>query len=106
MDNQTERNDDHVQTWRDLAELVNALPVEERERYRAVVGNFMHDMKHTLGLITNANEILRRDVENDPGKSRSLEMLNIIRTGALQMDGYLNTMVNEFANHIKESGKS
>lgn len=105
MDNQAERNDEHAQTWRDLAGLVNGLPVEEREQYRAVVGNFMHDMKHTLGLITNANEILRRDVENDPGKSRSVEMLNIIRTGALQMDVYLNTMVKEFANHIKESGR-
>jgi hypothetical protein len=105
MDNQTEGKNEHAQTWRELAGLVNNLPVEEREQYRAVVGNFMHDMKHTLGLITNANEILRRDVENEPGKSRSLEMLNIIRTGALQMDGYLNTMVEEFANHIKESGK-
>lgn len=96
-------SDRYTQMWQDLAEVLNRLPIEDQEAYRKVLGEYLHDMKHTLGLITNANEILRRDVGERPERSRSLEMINIIHTGALQLDGYLTTMVEEFANRIEAS---
>lgn len=89
------------QVWQDLMGLVNQLPLEMRERYRQALGKFMHDMKHTLGLITTAQALARRTTGDTPDLEKTLEMLEIIRTSSMQMDEYLNTIVDDLCNRIE-----
>ena len=97
-----QRNDSEFEkVWQDLAEEINNLPRESRERYRQELGQFMHDMKHTLGLVINANEIAIRDVADDPDNDRSMEMLDIIRTAASQLNQHLDVIVGGCLNRIE-----
>lgn len=88
--------------WQGMAGFINQLPNDEREQYRKAIGNFMHDMKHTLGLIINANEIVRRDLNGCPEEIRAEEMIDIIKKGSQQLDGYLNTILENFCHRIVE----
>ena len=63
--------------------LINDLPPEQREQYRQSVGAFMHDMKHTLGLIVNANELVRREIKGCQKEHKAIEMIDIIKTGRI-----------------------
>jgi len=89
------------QVWQDLVGLVNQLPLEMRERYRQALGKFMHDMKHTLGLTITAQALARRTTGDTPDLEKTLEMLEIIRTSSIQMDEYLNTIVDDLCNQIE-----
>jgi hypothetical protein len=66
---------------------------------------FMHDMKHTLGLINNANELIRRDIQNCPEKHKSDEMVSIVQTGTQQLDAYFDTIVDACCNKINIDGE-
>lgn len=90
------------QIWEGIAGFVNQLPDDQREQYRKILGHFMHDMKHSLGLINNANEIIRRDVQACPEKHQAAEMIEIIKTGSKQLDSYLDTMVVNCCHKIEE----
>ena len=92
---------DHNQFWQGIAALINDLPPEQREQYRQSLGVFMHDMKHTLGLIINANELVRRDVEGCQGEHKAVEMIDIIKTGSQQLDDHLNIVVDDCCNLIE-----
>ena len=89
-----------TQTWQGVAYSINLLPEDQREQYRKILGVFMHDMKHTLGLITNANELIRRDIQQCPEKHKSGEMISIVHTAARQLDAYFNTIVEACCNQI------
>ena len=91
---------DFSQAWQGMAGFINQLPNDEREKYRKAIGDFMHDMKHALGLINNANEIVRRDVNGCSEEHKAGEMIDIIKTGSQQLDGYLNTMLENFCDKI------
>ena len=92
---------DHDQYWKGMAALINDLPPEQREQYRQSLGAFMHDMKNTLGLIINANELVRRDVEGCQGDHKAVELIDIIKTGSQQLDDLLNIVVNDCCNLIE-----
>jgi hypothetical protein len=87
--------------WQGMAGFINQLPNDQREQIRMSLGNFLHDMKHSLGLINNANELIRRDIQGCPEEHRSAEMIDIIRTGSKQIDEYLNIMVEDCCNIIE-----
>jgi hypothetical protein len=93
---------DFSQTWEGVADFINQLPQDQRAQYRKTLGVFMHDMKHTLGLINNANELIRRDVQQCPEEHHAVEMIEIIKKGSQQLDGYLNTMLENCCHRIVE----
>ena len=101
MAEEMQSNVQQEQVWQDLAGLVNQLTLEMRERYRQALGKFMHDMKHTLGLTTTAQALGRRTTGDTPDLEKTLEMLEIIRTSSMQMDEYLNTIVDDLCNRIE-----
>jgi hypothetical protein len=94
------KEEDMAVSWREFAEMLNQLPVEEKKRYHALLGQFLHDVKHSLGLISNANELLRRDANAFPDKHRAKEMIGVTRTGFEQLNGYVNVMLRNFYEHI------
>ena len=97
----TQQNDPEFEkVWQDLAGDINQLPDEARQRYRQELGQFMHDMKHTLGLVMNANDIVLRDVGDDPDNDRVLEMLDIIRSASGQLNAQLDMIVKGCLNRI------
>lgn len=101
MTDDVQQSPKYQQIWRELAEQVNQLPLETRERYHQTLSELLHDMKHTLGLIMNAQELAWRGLDDDPKIEKTLEMLDIIRTGSVQMNGYLNTMMDDCVNLIE-----
>jgi hypothetical protein len=88
------------QAWQDVADSINNLPDGKRKQIHQAMSVFMHDMKHTLGLINNANELIRRDIQNCPEKLKSDEMVSIVHTGTQQLDAYFDTIVDACCNKI------
>ena len=101
MSDKSKRLLDHNQFWQGIAALINGLPPEQREQYRQSLGAFMHDMKHTLGLIMNANELVRRGIKGCQGEHKAVEMIEIIKTGSQQLDDHLNIIVDDCCNLIE-----
>lgn len=93
------------QAWQGIADSINLMAEDERKQYRKVLGIFMHDMKHTLGLIVNANELIRRDLQKCPEKHESDDMLSIVRKGTKQLDQYIDTIVEACCNKIYIDGE-
>lgn len=101
MTKNTQGMSGHSQSWQEIAALINDLPLEQREQYRRSLGAFMHDMKHTLGLIVNANELVSREIKKCPEEHKAVEMIDIIKIGSKQLDDHLNVIVNDCCNLIE-----
>ncbi|MGD8457804.1 MAG: hypothetical protein PVF83_15585 [Anaerolineales bacterium] len=95
---QTDRN--FTQVWRDVADSINCVPEDKRKKILRNLSVFMHDMKHTLGLINNANELIRRDIHSCPEKHKSEDMISIVRTSTQQLNTYFDTMIDACCNQI------
>jgi len=94
-----------IQAWQDVANSINQLSASKRNQIQQVMSVFMHDMKHTLGLINNANELIRRDIQNCLEKHKSDEMISIVQTGTRQLDAYFDTIVDACCNKIDIDGE-
>ena len=86
--------------FRELAEIVNQQPAETRERTRRLIGEYFHDIKHTLGLITGANTIIERDLQNDSELFDSFEMIQISNNASLSISSYVNLVTDNFTSLI------
>ncbi len=53
----------HTNVWQELAELVNALPLEERRRLRDALRRWAHDLGHNIGLVRTSEGLMRREME-------------------------------------------
>lgn len=98
LETQTEK--DFSQVWQDVADAINHVPEEKRKKILKNLGVFMHDMKHTLGLINNANELIRRDIQSCPEKHKSDDMIAIVHTSTQQLNLYFDTMIEACCNQI------
>lgn len=94
----------YLDSWNELAEMINALPPEDRQRFRQTIGKFMHDMRHTLGLIINSQDLLRRDMMEKAMITDPVSLLNIIKMAGMRGNALLNDLVEEFANRIDVDG--
>lgn len=81
-----------------LAELVNQLPEEERADLRFALGNYTHDLKHTIGLVNGANVLVSRTVADQP---QVVEMVEIIQKASSQIDDLITLLVDQLNNQIK-----
>ncbi|MEN8241934.1 MAG: hypothetical protein ABFS17_08440 [Chloroflexota bacterium] len=86
--------------FRELAELVNQQPAETREHTRRLIGEFLHDIKHTLGLITGANTIIERDLGDKSEPFDSFEMIQIADQASMVIDAHLDLLNQHFASRI------
>ena len=98
---QSQEGEEFSQVWLGVADSINQLPKEEREKFRQVLGVFMHDMKHNLGLIANANELIRRHFQKGQEDRRAKEMIAIIHEGTQRLDAYIDVMVKDCVNKIE-----
>ena len=90
----------YEETWRRISEIVNRLPLEDRQELRDSLGLFTHDMKHSLGLISSGSELVRRDLASCGHEHRSSEMPDVIQTGFQQVNAYLDVIVSNLNNNI------
>ena len=102
--NDDEASRAYLDSWNELAEMINALPLEDRRRFRKTIGKFMHDMRHTLGLIVNSQDLLRRDMTEKAMISDPVSLLNIIKMASMRGNALLNDLVEQFANQIDVEG--
>ena len=91
----------YEEVWRGLADLVNELPMEKRKYYVHILGKFMHDMRHTLGLITNSQDLLRRDIVEKARISDPMSLLNIIQTASMRGSVLVESFVQGFAHQVE-----
>ena len=93
--------EDRYAPWlREMAELVNQQSPEERQRSRQMIGELLHDIKDTLGLITGANSILGRDLGEVTEDEDRSEMLKISNNATMLLNQYTNLVGENFANQI------
>jgi hypothetical protein len=76
--------------FQELAELVNQQPKENREHTRRLIGEFLHDIKHQLGLITGANAVILRELNSERGPNQSFEMIKISGDASLKINAYVD----------------
>ena len=98
LDPQAEKG--FFQSWHAVANSINHVPEDKRKQIQQSLSVFMHDMKHTLGLINNANELLRRDIQNCPDKQKSEEMISIVHTGTQHLNAYFDIIIEACCNKI------
>ena len=84
----------------ELAELVNSCPVEQRIFIRSQLGEYTHDLKHLLGLVTAANAVLKRKFasEDDP---QFREMVEMIQEAAQKIDAQVDMLTEQFSQYIQ-----
>jgi len=92
--------DKYAPVFKELADLVNQQPAEIRERSRRLVGEFLHDIKDTLGLITGANAVVERDLQDESEPIDSFEMIQIANDASMLVDAYLDLLNQHFASRI------
>jgi nitrogen-specific signal transduction histidine kinase len=83
-----------------LAELINQQPPDTRADTRRLIGDYLHDIKHTLGLITGANTLIERDLKDESEPFDSFEMLEIANQASMTINQYLNLVNENFASKI------
>lgn len=83
----------------ELAELVNSSPLEQRIFIRSQLGDYTHDLKHLLGLVTGANAVLAKYTsENDP---QFREMVEMIQEAALKIDAQVDLLTEQLSQNIR-----
>ena len=59
--------DNYARLFQELASLINRQPPETRQQTRRVLGEYLHDIKDTLGLIMGASAVITRDIQDQTG---------------------------------------
>ena len=96
--------DEKYAVWlKELAALINQQPQGERQRSRELIGDLLHDIKDTLGLITGANSILERELQITSDPAENSEMLKISNNAAMLLNKYAELISENFANQIDAS---
>ncbi len=89
------------QHWNELAEMVNELPLEERVRIREYVGLLVHDLRHSLGLISNAQALLRRELSKKEDMDDALSFLDIINIASNTATNLLSDTAQTMGDKIE-----
>ena len=71
-----------------------------REHTRRLIGEFLHDIKHQLGLITGANAVIKRDLEMGKQPKQCMEMTQITDEASKKIDQHLNLVTDNFTAEI------
>ena len=85
-----------------LTECVNSLPLEERVFIRTELGNYSHDMKHYLGVISGANTLLDRNIslEDRDYQDQDREVIDMIRDSSIELNDYTDLLTEYLCKNI------
>ncbi len=86
--------------WQELAALINAQPLEERQRYREALRRWTHDLGHNIGLVRTSEGLMRREMKED-ALVVDTELLDIIE-GAARSLMELLAEVRQLPEHIDD----
>ena len=84
----------------DIAQAASQLPEDKRVEVSNQLGTYTHDLKHLLGLVTGANEIILRHASSDEPGGKIVEMVEIIQDATIQMDAYFDLLVDNLYHPI------
>jgi len=91
-----ERDPERYQaTFEVIGNLVRELPDGQRELISEQLGEYTHDLKHLLGLVTGANAVILRVVPTDEKGVKVLEMVETIDKAAGQLNDYIDVIVSQ-----------
>jgi hypothetical protein len=93
-----ERREDFIRLWDALVALVNYLPEDERQEMQTNLKEYIHELRHTIGLITSAQALLQRDLSTREDRADILMLLDIISIAA-------NRLTNLVANNLQHVGE-
>jgi len=98
---QNSSSHDHSRSvFLELAELVNSSPLEQRIFIRSQLGEYTHDLKHLLGLVTAANAVLKRNYASDDDP-QFREMVEMIQKAAQKIDAQVDMLTEQLSQYIQ-----
>ncbi len=86
----------------ELANAASHLSDEEQEQLGAQLGEYTHDLKHILGLVTGANAIILRSAPSDEPGSKIVEMVEIIEDATAELNAYFDVMIDHLYHPLEE----
>ena len=92
----------YLAAFLEIAQAANQLPENRRAEISNQLGAYTHDLKHLLGLVTGANEIILRRSPSDESVGKIIEMVEIIQDAASQMDAYFDLLVDNLYHPIEQ----
>ncbi len=84
-----------------IAGAVRQLPDEQRKQIGEQLGEYTHDFKHLLGLVTGANAVLLRVAPADEKGDKMLEMVETIDKASVQLNAYIDMIVSQLYMPIR-----
>ena len=81
----SEQTTQAARLWDELIDLADQLPDEKRQELLALIRVYIHEVRHTIGLITSSEALLRRDLEGKPGAAEAQVLLDIISIAAKRL---------------------
>ena len=84
-------------TWTALADLIDSLPKDDKHRYQTAIRLLVHDLRQNIGIIYNAESLLRRGI---PNTTENLELLDSIRTANQRSIAVVTDLAKPFDRDI------
>lgn len=78
-----------------IAAAVQKLPDEQRSRISAQLGEYTHDFKHLLGLVTGANSVLLRSAPSDETGDLIVEMAGISDKAVIELNQLIELIIEQ-----------
>jgi hypothetical protein len=100
MSNSISSEDPYQALFLELAEIVNSLSVEKRASIRTQLGEYTHDLKDLLGLVTGANALLKRYAASDEMDPQVMEMVVLIGDISMKIDEHMDLLTKYLSQQI------
>ena len=97
MSEDQKKTSTYEQAFQQISDALKQLPSDQQKALREQLGNYTHDLKHTLGVVTGANALLQRDAHT---ASSHGEVLEIIQRAARELDAHFEILIQNLSNQI------
>ena len=81
--------------WEGLAEVINQLPGEEREKYFEMMNVFIHNLRQSIGVVYAAEALLRKMIVDDKLEN-PMELLNAMQIAYHRMFDNIKMLSDTF----------
>jgi signal transduction histidine kinase len=87
----------YERAFQQIAEALRQLPPDQQKTLREQLGNYTHDLKHILGVVTGANALLIRDSHTAGAYG---DLLEIIQRSAGELDDHFEILIQNLSTQI------
>jgi signal transduction histidine kinase len=85
--------EDILELGNELANLIEALPPDEKELFQRRIGMLVHDLRQAIGIVYTADSMLLRKADNNP---EDVELMQAIERASKRAVSILNDFSKPF----------